>query len=217
MKVAEKLASELLYSGKKLALQEKYCFHCSGSLGLEVLAPLNALGLNIGSMHPLQSFSGLKASFQNIGIAIDGSSNVLKVSKMLASALGAKPFNVPATERASYHAAACICSNYLVTIVALAQELVSKWTMDKKVALEVLLPLIDGTVTNLHQVDQAALALSGPIARGDVATVKAHLKVLPADLKKTYCVLGEQTVKIARSAGTIDSKTAEQQIGRAHV
>lgn len=206
---SETLAQELLEAGGQPLLSAKVCLHCSGSLGLEPLAALSALGIHCGSLHPLQSFAGGRAVFKGIGMAVDGDSEARQAASYLAAELQARPFSVPASERRAYHAAACFCSNYLVTVTALAQQLLERWTPDGKTALQVLLPLLDGTVKNLHQAAQASEALTGPIARGDTGTVAGHLEVLPAELQSVYRELALQTVHLASDNGSIDQTAAE--------
>lgn len=206
---SETLAQELLEADGQPLLSAKVCLHCSGSLGLEPLAALSALGIHCGSLHPLQSFAGGRAVFKGIGMAVDGDSEARQAASYLATELQARPFSVPASERRAYHAAACFCSNYLVTVTALAQQLLERWTPDGKTALQVLLPLLDGTVKNLHQAAQASEALTGPIARGDTGTVAGHLEVLPAELQSVYRELALQTVHLASDNGSIDQTAAE--------
>lgn len=195
------------------ALTGKTFFHCSGSLGLEELQPLAALGAEIGSFHPLQSFASAEVSFRGVYIAVDGTAEAQKTGKELATILAALAFNVPAAERKAYHAAACFASNYVVTAMAVAQELMSKWTPTPEAGLAALLPLFDGTARNLHQTKLAREVLTGPIARGDINTIKAHLAVLPPELLDMYKALGRQTVCLARDNGTIDEKQAQAMQG----
>ena len=86
-----------------------------------------------------------------------------------------------------------------MTITAIAQQLFERWTPDKARALQFLLPLLDGTVSNLHQTPLARKALTGPIARGDAGTVAGHLKILPEELQLVYRELALQTVRLAKA------------------
>ena len=206
---AETLAAEVGTAGRRDILSKKVCLHCSGSLGLDPLAALSALGIHCGSLHPLQSFAGGSARFKDIGMAVDGDNEAQQAACYLAEALQAYPFRVPEAERSAYHAAACFCSNYLVTITAIAQQLFERWTPDKARALQFLLPLLDGTVSNLHQTPLARKALTGPIARGDAGTVAGHLKILPEELQLVYRELALQTVRLASENGSIDEAKAK--------
>lgn len=208
--VAEEL-SQAFCSNRSDAksLQGKTFFHCSGSLGLEELQPLAESGADIGSLHPLQSFASADVSFQGIYMAVDGTPKSQEKGQAIAELLGAQIFVVPAAERKAYHAAACFASNYVVAAMAVAQELMSKWTPTPEAGLAALLALFDGTARNLHQSKLAREALTGPIARGDINTVKAHLAVLPPKIAEVYKALGKETICLARANGTIDARQAE--------
>ena len=186
----------------------KVVLHVSGSLGLEPLEPLQALGAHVGSLHPLQSFAGGKTQLSGVYMALDGDETAQAIAKELVQLLGGHAFSVPAEERAAYHAAACICSNYAVTVQALAQQLMARWTGDRESAWKALLPLFEGTSANLRCAANPQTVLTGPIARGDIQTVARHLEVLPPKLQDVYCSLGLATTQLAEENGTIDSSTA---------
>ena len=207
--VASELAQVFTNRSDAQSLQGKTFFHCSGSLGLEELKPLAELGADIGSLHPLQSFASADVSFQGIDMAVDGTPEAQQTGQAIAELLGAQIFVVPAAERKAYHAAACFASNYVVAAMAVAQELMSKWTPTPEAGLAALLALFDGTARNLHQSKLAREALTGPIARGDINTVKAHLAVLPPKIAEVYKALGKETICLARANGTIDARQAE--------
>lgn len=199
--VAQALAAECRVQGKIV-------LHCSGSLGLEPLEALRSRGAHVGSLHPLQSFAGNATQLAGVYMAVDGDDEAKKAAQELACALGGRSFYVPAAERAAYHAAACLCSNYAVTLEALAQNLMSRWLDDKQAAWQALLPLFRGTASNLERAANPGGVLTGPIARGDVGTVQKHLAVLPDDLQNLYRSLGLATVKLALANGTIDARAA---------
>ena len=195
-------------SAEAKPLAGKVFLHCSGSLGLAELAPLQQAGAHVGSLHPLQSFAGGATQLAGVYMAVDGDEAACQAAIALANALGGHPFRVPAAERAAYHAAACICSNYAVAVEALAQRLMSRWLGDEAAAWQALLPLFKGTAANLEATTSPRTALTGPIARGDATTVARHLAVLPAELVDVYCSLGLATTELALANGTIDKDAA---------
>ena len=205
---AKNLAAEAVHSG--IDVRGKFVYHVSGSAQCNVLAPLAELGMETGSLHPLQSFAAPRDSLANIGMAVDGTPKAQDLAQDLARLVGAVPFNVPAEERAAYHAAACFCSNYAVTVVALAQKLLSRWAASEEEAFKLLLPLFNGTANNLQNTDTAGQALTGPIARGDAVTVKAHLAALPQEFLSAYCALGRETVKLAAENASITPSAAAE-------
>ena len=214
--VAEQLVHEYVKSAAteaadhKQSLMGKIFLHCSGSMGLEALAPLQREGAHVGSLHPLQSFAGGATQLAGVYMAVDGDEAACEAATAIATALGGNPFRVPAAERAAYHAAACICSNYAVAVEALAQRLMSRWLGDEAAAWQALLPLFKGTAANLERTASPRTALTGPIARGDVTTVAKHLAVLPPELLDAYCSLGLATTKLALANGTIDKEVAAE-------
>ena len=194
----------------QLPLAGKVFLHCSGSMGLEVLAPLQREGAHVGSLHPLQSFAGGATELAGVYMAMDGDEAACAAAQQIATTVGGHPFQVPAAERAAYHAAACICSNYAVAVEALAQGLMSRWLGNEEAAWQALLPLFKGTAANLQSTTSPRTVLTGPIARGDVNTVEKHLAVLQPDLVDVYCSLGLATTKLALANGTIDKVAADK-------
>ena len=213
--VAEQLVHECAESAateadSKQSLMGKIFLHCSGSMGLEALAPLQREGAHVGSLHPLQSFAGGATQLAGVYMAVDGDEAACAAAQQIAVAMGGHPFQVPAAERAAYHAAACICSNYAVAVEALAQRLMSRWLGNEEAAWQALLPLFKGTAANLQSTTSPRTVLTGPIARGDVNTVEKHLAVLPPDLVDVYCSLGLATTELALANGTIDKVAADK-------
>lgn len=192
------------------ALRGKIFLHCSGSLGTEVLQPLKEQGAFIGSCHPLQSFVSAATELRGVYMAVDGDAEAAAAAKEIVTLLGGIPFHVPAQDRRLYHAAACFCSNYVVAAAAIGQQLLARWVGSDEAAWQALLPLFKGTAANLQQAGSAGSALTGPIARGDRATVSGHLAVLPQEFIPAYCSLGLEAVRLASANGTIDSETARQ-------
>jgi predicted short-subunit dehydrogenase-like oxidoreductase (DUF2520 family) len=136
--------------------------HCSGATGLDVLSPHERF-----SVHPLMTFAGAgEAVLAGVPAAVAGiTPRALAVAVAIARRLGMSPFEVADGDRAAYHAAASIASNFLVTIED-AAEVVLATTGHPR---DILLPLIRATVDNWADAGRAAL--TGPVARGDEQTV----------------------------------------------
>jgi predicted short-subunit dehydrogenase-like oxidoreductase (DUF2520 family) len=135
--------------------------HCAGSLGLDVLSPHEAFAL-----HPLMTVTGVGARFAGAGAAVAGSSpRALAVAYRLADALEMIAVEVADGDRAAYHAAASIASNFLVTLEDAAEVMLGATGADRSV----LVPLVLATIENWAS--SGAAALTGPIARGDEGTV----------------------------------------------
>jgi len=186
--------------------------HASGALELGALAALRARH-SVGSFHPLRSFPepGPPEAFRGIVIAVDASSVALRrILDRLARDLGAKPRRVDDSQRALYHAAAVLASNYVVALLGEAVSVLvqSGWT--EKDAIRGLVPLAEGALLNVKR-RGAVAALTGPIRRGDEGTVGRHLDALgeldassPSRRPRRtdlYRMLGEVALEIAQEAG----------------
>lgn len=171
--------------------------HTSGATGLAGI-PVDF------SIHPLQTFVGDESlpAFTGIGCAIAGRTDVARdAARRIAEALGAHAFVVDDDRRAAYHAAASIASNFLVTLEAAAEQVAAGAGLDADEARAALAPLVRQSVEN-WAAHGPAEALTGPIARGDEATVRrqraAVAAVSPASLA-LFDVLAERTRALART------------------
>lgn len=136
--------------------------HCSGATGLQELAPRDGF-----SLHPLMTVAGRSVSFIGAGAAVAGASpRALAFAEDLARTLGMRPVRVAPEDRALYHAAASIASNFLVTLEAVAERLAADTGVDRSL----LAPLVRASVENWAAVGGPE-ALTGPVARGDEETV----------------------------------------------
>jgi len=189
--------------------------HCSGALSVDILEPAKKLGARVGAFHPLQTFANVKQAIENMPgstFAVEAEEPLLSTLKDMAIALDGHWIELKANDKVAYHAAAVIAGNYLVTIAKLATDLWQSFNIPQSQATQALLPLIRGTI---HNIDTVGIpqCLTGPIARGDIETIKKHLnalqKVAPA-LLSTYQELGRQTIPIALAKGKINQHRAEE-------
>jgi predicted short-subunit dehydrogenase-like oxidoreductase (DUF2520 family) len=161
--------------------------HCSGATGLDVLAPHEAFG-----MHPLMTVTNAGAEFAGAGAAIAGSSaRALAFVRRLAQELGMRPFEVADADRAAYHAGAAMASNFLIALETAAERVAG---IDRSL----LVPLVEATVRTWAA--EGPAALTGPIARGDEATVARHREAIAdraPDLLALYDVLADATREVA--------------------
>jgi predicted short-subunit dehydrogenase-like oxidoreductase (DUF2520 family) len=145
--------------------------HTSGATPLSDLAPA---GVPAFGLHPLQSFAHPGVDFQGAGAAVAGSTpDALAFATALAERLGMRPFEIDDEGRAAYHAAASVASNFLVTLEAAAEAIASGAGLGRDEARALLMPLVRQTVENVAALGPEA-ALTGPVARGDEATVEAQ-------------------------------------------
>lgn len=188
--------------------------HTSGALSSTVLTPLAKRGFNIGSIHPLVSVSDPKLGSEALKYAfwcLEGDRKALSTARTVVRALAGHSFSIPAKRKALYHAAALMVSGHLTALVGLATEMLVPCGLSQFKARKVLLPLVQSTVRNLESYTPTQ-ALTGPFARGDIATVERHLKSLsglPPYLLDAYKILGRHSVKLAERKGMQPSQLAK--------
>jgi predicted short-subunit dehydrogenase-like oxidoreductase (DUF2520 family) len=169
--------------------------HCSGASGLGVLAPHEAF-----SLHPLMTVTQEGANFDGAGAAIAGSTPAaLGLAAGLATRLGMRTVEVDEADRALYHAAASMASNFVVTLEAAAERLMGRAGVERAL----LVPLVRATVENWAAAG-AQRALTGPVARGDEATVQAQRSAIgerEPDLLELFDALVNATRQLSRPQG----------------
>jgi pantoate--beta-alanine ligase len=172
--------------------------HLAGALGLDVLAPHERRA----SIHPLVSLAGT-AGLQGAWFAVAGD----PLARDVVAALDGHAVEVPDAQRALYHAAACVASNHLVALLGQAERIAAA----AGVPLEAYLDLVRGTVENVAALGPAA-ALTGPVARGDWATVDRHLAALDPTERPAYEAMASEASRLFRDstghAGRIAKKSA---------
>jgi predicted short-subunit dehydrogenase-like oxidoreductase (DUF2520 family) len=145
------------------AVDARFVGHVSGA------TPLDAVDFGL---HPLQTVTGADTTFEGCGCAIAGSTpEALELARALALAARMEPFEIDDSARASYHAAASIASNFLVTLEWMAERVAAAAGIEPEDARKMLAPLVRRTVDNWAALGPQA-ALTGPIARGDEVTVQ---------------------------------------------
>ena len=183
--------------------------HLSGALGSEALDPARRCGAAALAFHPAQTFARVDpALLEGIVCTLEGDAKALALGRELAERLGATPVAIRAEDKALYHAALCLASNSAVTLADAGVSLLDAAGL-ADAALPTLLPLLRAIVENLDRVGTAK-ALTGPISRADMTTLRTHLAVLDArmpDLLPLYRTLGLRTIDVAVRKGTV---TADQ-------
>lgn len=176
--------------------------HTSAATPLAALAPHDAF-----SLHPLMTVTAEGATFAGATAAISGTTpGALAVAEALATTLELRPVHVADADRAAYHAAASIASNYLVTLEHLAERLAHTAGIGR----EPLVALVQASIANWAALG-AEQALTGPVARGDDATVArqraAVAERLPGDLE-LFDALTDATRRLATAAHRHEAVTA---------
>lgn len=160
------------------------------------------------SIHPLQTFTGAESPdvFHDIGAAISGRTPADKnTAEQLARTLGARPFGVDVAHRAGYHAAASFASNFVLTVLDAAEQLAASAGIRGDEARDLLAPLLRRTVDNWQRNGSTA-SLTGPIARGDEATVarqRGAIDETDPEFVPLFDALADATHAIARQKAAV--------------
>jgi predicted short-subunit dehydrogenase-like oxidoreductase (DUF2520 family) len=187
--------------------------HTSGSESSAILAKAARDGAATGSLHPLQTFADSTEARANLPasyFAVEAEGWLKLALLEIVDALKGTPIELRAEEKALYHASAALLSNYTVTLAKLATDLWLRFGWERPAALRALLPLLKGAVNNIEALG-VPLALTGPVARGDVHTVEMHLAALRAaapEVLPVYRELAIQTIPVALAAGGLTDTAA---------
>ncbi|HVR83609.1 MAG TPA: Rossmann-like and DUF2520 domain-containing protein [Planctomycetota bacterium] len=185
--------------------------HTCAAFGAEALRPLRPAG----ALHPLRSFvdaGKAAASFAGTPCAVDGDAAAMKRLLPFVRAIGGTPLRVKAGRKPLYHAGAVFASNYLVTVLEAGLRLLEEAGVKRAAALRALTQLAEGTLANVHAVGIPE-ALTGPIERGDAATLKRHVaSILERSplLYPLYALLGAQTAEMAATKGSLRGRGLEK-------
>jgi predicted short-subunit dehydrogenase-like oxidoreductase (DUF2520 family) len=203
-----RLAHEIrMYSGQAMV-------HTSGVLGAEVLAPAMAAGTQIGAFHPLVAFADTEravAALRGATVAVEGDDELAALLAEMADRLGARAVRLRPGTKAAYHAGAVLAAGGFVALLDAIAELGAVAGLDEAGALDVYGPLIEGTLGNARALGIRA-ALTGPMTRGDVGTLAAHLEVLAAhapDVLELYIAAAQREVELATARRALAPETAD--------
>jgi predicted short-subunit dehydrogenase-like oxidoreductase (DUF2520 family) len=203
----EPLAREIrMYSGQAM-------IHTSGSLGAEVMAPAMAAGTQIGAFHPLVAFADTEraiAALHGAAVAIEGDDQLAALLSDMAERIGATAVRLAPGSKAAYHAAAVLAAGGFVALLDAIAELGAVAGLDEAGSLAIYGPLIEGTLGNARALG-IRTALTGPMTRGDVGTLEAHLAALaahaPAALE-LYSAAARREIALALGRGALAPETA---------
>jgi predicted short-subunit dehydrogenase-like oxidoreductase (DUF2520 family) len=205
--VVPALAGSLrMYSGQAMV-------HTSGALGAEVLAPAMAAGTQIGSFHPLVAFADTEravAALHGATVAIEGDDQLAGLLADMAEAVGATAVRLAPGSKAAYHAAAVLAAGGFVALLDAIAELGRVAGLDEAGSLAIYGPLIEGTLGNARALGIRA-ALTGPMTRGDIGTLRAHLDTLRAhapDVLDLYVAAAVREVALAEERGALAPEAA---------
>jgi len=181
-------------------------FHTSGLLPARVLEPLRKRGALVASVHPVQSFPRKDAPasiFRGITWGVDGDPAAVAAAEEMVRDLRGNVLLLSEKDKPLYHAACSLASNAVVALGWTAAGMLGEVGIGEKAAAGMLFPLVQGTLQNVNNLGPEK-ALTGPILRGDVATVRKHLEALRNDplARGVYLALGKQILRLAEKSGS---------------
>ena len=181
--------------------------HASGSAEPRGVAELRGRGHPSGTFHPLVPLTADSAerdALRGSWIGVDGDDKARQSAAELARSLGASVMPIPEGEKASYHAAAVMASNFPCVLAYLAQQLLARSGVDSAQASAAVISLMNASVENLRG-REPIHALTGPVVRGDSGTVHAHLHALANsgdnNVKEVYEALTHVAIEMVRLTG----------------
>ena len=175
-------------------LEDKLIFHTSGAHDASILKPLKAHAF---SLHPLKAFSRViedAKELKDIYFSLESADDTVK---HWVDGLGISYFEIDSKDKKKYHAGAAIVSNYLVAVLDFGMKQFKQIGIDEQIAQKALWPLITGSLDNIERFGTQS-ALTGPIVRGDINTLKKHLEVLDLNLQPLYKQLGLYTLSMTQ-------------------
>lgn len=190
--------------------------HMSGAHSSAILQSAVHEGAATFSLHPLQAFAHEDKALKDLPqtyFSLEGADSRISQVETILKKLGNPYFTIKDQSKSLYHLSACMFSNYLVTLLAGASDVLAAAGIDPQMGYKAMLPLIEGTIANIGRLGPAK-ALTGPIARGDVTTITQHLNALSSHeldaLKSLYAFMGLKTLDLAVQDVLNDEGRAQQ-------
>ncbi|MDD3142127.1 MAG: DUF2520 domain-containing protein [Lachnospiraceae bacterium] len=185
---------------KELPIKGKIICHCSGALSSKVFCGIEELGAYGFSVHPLYAIKDRKTSYRELHNAlftIEGSSPYLSKMNNFIKSLGNVTQNIDAAAKIKYHTAAVMVSNQVIALAQTGMDMLISCGFAEENARIALNPLMQGNMENIVQYGTLA-ALTGPVERNDIETIKKHIRCLSPREKKIYCELSKVLLEIAQ-------------------
>jgi predicted short-subunit dehydrogenase-like oxidoreductase (DUF2520 family) len=199
---------------KRCEWKGKIVFHSSGALSSDVLAPLRKAGADVASVHPLMTFvPRVRPQFTGVPLTVEGDRQAVAAASRIAKRLGAEFFAISKKSKVLYHALGSFSSPLLVATLASAERVGIAAGLSRQQTRTMIAPIVQQTLKNYLE-RSAPAAFSGPIKRGDINTVRRHLRELRRvpEAREVYralvlSALRELPAKNIRQLGTLLGKS----------
>jgi predicted short-subunit dehydrogenase-like oxidoreductase (DUF2520 family) len=180
----------------------KIVLHTSGALDRSELAPLARFGASTGSLHPLQTFSGRTTPrLEGVVFALEGDRQALRAARQITLALGGIPIVIQGGHKPAYHAAAAFAAGSLLAVLEASTQILMAIGFTRRSATRAVVPLVRQMIENFERMGPRS-SWTGPLSRGDYATVRKHLVALkrfPKEMLEAY--LGYSRLAVRLFAG----------------
>jgi predicted short-subunit dehydrogenase-like oxidoreductase (DUF2520 family) len=209
-----RVAAELTRIGAE-ELRGRVVLHTSGALDASVLQSLREFGASVGSLHPLQTFSGVAVPpLEGKLFAIEGDAMAVRTARKIARDLGAAPTPIEPAKKPLYHAAGALAAGHALVVVESAVQLLMSIGIKRTEAMRALLSMTKQMLQNYERLGPRA-AWTGPLARGDYEVVAKHLNVLH-DYSPEYKEAYEALNHLAERVFERDSAGNAKQSGKSN-
>lgn len=185
---------------KELQISGKIVCHCSGALSSKIFSGITHGTIYGYSVHPLFAVSSKYDSYRELSkcyFTIEGASEYLEQIKALFTGMGNPVAVISAEQKVKYHAAAAVSSNLVVGLIAMSEKMLVECGFDPFSAHEALTPIVQGNVQHILS-EGTVEALTGPIERNDVETVKKHLACLTGNEREVYRTVSGEVLEVAK-------------------
>jgi len=203
--LARKLASQ------NVQWNNRSVVHLSGSQPADSLSELKDCGARTATLHPLQTFTRGDdyRRFEGIWFTLQGDESLFPELEHMIKQAGAQSVQMTAKQKSGMHLAAVFASNYLVALMRVVEQITQENNIEN--GLNLLQPIIQQTIQNIFEKGPQH-SLSGPVARGDLSTLSAHLQALNSnpELETLYRQLGKKACHLAIKSGQLNEESAEK-------
>jgi len=186
--------------------------HLSGATQVEVLAPLRGCGATIGSLHPLSLLTGsapAPEALRGAGFAVAGDPPACKLARRMVRDLGGRLLPISPRRRAAYHLGASLVANDTLALMHLAVDELMTAGISESQARQSLAHLLEATAKSVAA-SPVHMALTGPVVRGDLDTMKVHLQVAREPTERLHRLLSLVLLEVAQSGERLDPLAARR-------
>ena len=184
-----------------MSVQNKIVCHFSGALSSDVFTDSQSTGASVCSIHPMLAFSDKLTSYRipaNTFFAVEGDETAVSAVKSLFESLGNTVCRIDKSKKSLYHTAASVLSNELVALIDMGYSLLEQCGFSREEAVGATQNLVSGNVKSVLE-NGCVNALTGPVERNDLQTVKKHVESLNGEDRQIYILLAKRLVKLAKA------------------